>query len=82
MSIMNTIRGTSGLIALIVICIIMISVNPVVEENISYLKKISEDHRFDSLGFAIFIAGSIRLASSLSRLCLLKTSKPKKSGVE
>ena len=69
----------SSLIALIAICII-ISLGSVVEENISNLKKISEDHRYDSIGFAIFIAGSMRLASSLGRLYLLKTSKSKKSG--
>ena len=73
-------KAASGLIALIAICIIIISLSSVVEENISSLKKISEDHRFDSLGFAIFIAGSMRLASSLGRLYLLKTSKAKKSG--
>ena len=80
MSVMSTRRCASSLIALIAICIIMISVNPVVEENISDLKKISEYHRYDYFGFAIFIAGSMRLASVLGRLCLLKTSKPKKSG--
>ena len=73
-------KATSGLIALIAICIIMISLSSVVEENISSLKKISEDHRYDSLGFAIFIAGSMKLASSLGKLYLLKTSKFKKSG--
>ena len=73
-------RAASGLIALIAICIIIISISSVVEENILNLKKISEDHSYDSLGFAIFIAGSMRLASSLGRLYLLKTSKFKKSG--
>jgi MFS-type transporter involved in bile tolerance (Atg22 family) len=73
-------RAASGLIALIAICIIIIFLSSVVEENILSLKKISEDHRYDSLGFAIFIAGSMRLASSLGRLYLLKTSKSKKSG--
>jgi hypothetical protein len=71
-------RAASGLIALIAICIIMISLGSVIEENISSLKKISEDHRYDSLGYAIFIAGSMRLASSLGRLFLMKTSKSKK----
>lgn len=68
------------MIALIAICIIINSLSSVVEEDIFNLKKISEDHRYDSLGFAIFIAGSMRLASSLGRLFLLKTSKSKKSG--
>ena len=73
-------RVVSNMIALIAICMIMISLSSVVEENILSLKKISEDHRFDALGFAIFIAGSMRLTSSLGRLYLLKTSKLKKSG--
>jgi MFS-type transporter involved in bile tolerance (Atg22 family) len=73
-------RAASVMIALIAICIIIISLSSVVEENLLNLKKISEDHRYDSLGFAIFIAGSMRLASSLGRLYLLKTSKSKKSG--
>ena len=73
-------RAESGLIALIAICMIIISISSVSEENILNLKKISEDHGYDSLGFAIFIAGSMRLASSLGRLYLLKISKSKKSG--
>jgi hypothetical protein len=75
-------RGKSSLIALIGICFILISLTPTIGENISDFKKISEDHGYDSFGFAIFLAGSLRLASSLGRLCLLKTSKSKKSGKE
>jgi hypothetical protein len=73
-------RTASSLIAFIAICIIIISQSSILEENILNLKKISEDHRYDSLGFAIFIAGSMRLASSLGRLLVMKTSKSKKSG--
>ena len=73
-------KAASSMIALIAICIIMISLSFVVEENIFNFKKISEDHRYDSIGFAIFIVGSMRLASSLGRLFLMKTSKSKRSG--
>jgi MFS-type transporter involved in bile tolerance (Atg22 family) len=75
-------RGKSSLIALIAICFILISLTPTIGENISDFKKISEDHRYDSFGFAIFLAGSFRLASSVGRLCLLKTSKSQKPGKE
>ena len=75
-SIMSNMSGASSLISLITICIIMISLGSVVGESISNLQKISEEHRYDSFGFAIFLAGSVRLASVLGRLCLLKMSKP------
>lgn len=73
-------RDKTSIITLIAIFIIMISLSIAVEENAFDLKKIREDHRYDSFGFAIFLAGSVRLASVLGRLCLLKTSKSKKSG--
>ena len=51
------------MIALIAICII-ISLSSVVEENILNLKKISEDYRFDSFGFAIFIYSNTPMLAS------------------
>jgi hypothetical protein len=72
-------RGRTSRIALIIICLILISLSSTIGENARDLKKISEDHRYDSLGFAIFLAGSLRLASSLGKLYLLRISKFKKS---
>jgi hypothetical protein len=71
-------RGRNSLIALMAICLVLISLSPTIGENIPDFKKISEDHRYDSFGFAIFLAGSLRLATSLGRLCLLKGAKSKK----
>jgi|WetSurMetagenome_2_1015567.scaffolds.fasta_scaffold269281_2 hypothetical protein len=62
-----------SLILIISICIIVISINVVLDGNVFDAKKIVNDSQLDSFGLAIFFVGSTRFALSLATICLSKT---------
>jgi hypothetical protein len=75
--------GTSKhLISVAIICLVIVSVNHIFCEHGSTLKNnalTGGNLQMDSLGMAIFLAGSMRLGITLGTLFLLKIFKPDKA---
>ena len=82
MSTLIDMSGTSKhLISVAIICLVIISGNHLFCENGSTLKNnalTGENLPLDSLGLAIFLAGSVRLGTTLGTLFLVKIFKPGK----
>jgi hypothetical protein len=70
------------LISVAIICLIIISVNHLFCEHGSTFEHIalpSENPQLDTLGMAIFLAGSMRLGLTLGTLFLVKITKSGKA---
>ena len=80
MSTLIAMSGTSKhLISVAIICLVIVSVNHIFCEHGSTLKNnalTGENLPLDSLGLAIFLAGSVRLGTTLGTLFLAKIFKP------
>jgi len=73
-------RTSKHLISVAIICLVIVSVNHIFYEHGSALKNnalSAENLQMDSLGMAIFLAGSMRLGLTLGTLFLVKIFKPK-----
>ncbi len=72
-------RTSKHLISVAIICLIIVSVNHIFYEHGSTLKNNAlsgENLQMDSLGMAIFLAGSMRLGITLGTIFLVKIFKP------